>query len=572
MEKRTRRKKLPIGIEDFEKIRTAGFYYVDKTGFIRELLDQWGEVNLFTRPRRFGKSLNMSMLKYFFEVGCDKTLFDGLEISREIDLCQEYMGKFPVVSVSLKGVNGTDYAAARAMMCAEIGNEAMRFQFLLDDSKLTDREKKQYEQLIQIDAKGVESFAMSDSVLIGSLKTLSMLLQKHYGRKTIILIDEYDVPLSKAMEQGYYDEMVHLIRNMFEQALKTNSSLYFSVLTGCLRVSKESIFTGLNNTNIFAVTDPACDTCFGFTDDEVKEMLEYYELSDRYAVIKEWYDGYRFGETDVYCPWDVISYVNKLRIDRTAPPKDFWANTSGNDVVKRLLEAASLDTRDEIERLISGEFITKKVNEELTYKELYDNLENLWSVLFTTGYLTQRGRAENGRMQLAIPNREIQNLFMTQIRAWMQVKAREDGTKLNAFCRAFQDADAKTVQKLFSEYLNNTISIRDTAIRTELKENFYHGFLLGLLRYREDWRVLSNWESGKGYADVVIELYAEKLGIVIEIKYPENGNLGAGCIEAMRQIANNHYTSQPRLDGMTDIVTCGIACYGKECQVVFGRA
>ncbi len=564
-----RSKKLPIGIEDFEKIRTAGFYYVDKTGFIRELLDQWGEVNLFTRPRRFGKSLNMSMFKYFFEVGCDKTLFDGLDISKETDLCEEYMGKFPVVSVSLKGVNGTDYAAARALMCAVIGNEAMRFQFLLDNNTLTDREKKQYEQLIQIDANGTESFIMSDSVLIGSLKTLSMLLQKHYGTKTIILIDEYDVPLAKAMEQGYYEEMVYLIRNMFEQALKTNSSLYFSILTGCLRVSKESIFTGLNNANIFSITDPACDTWFGFTDDDVKEMLEYYELSDYYAVIKEWYDGYRFGVTDVYCPWDVIGYVNKLRTDRTAPPKDFWANTSGNDVVKRLLEAASLDTRDEIERLIAGEPILKKINEELTYKELYDNLENLWSVLFTTGYLTQRGKAEDGRIQLAIPNREIQNLFITQIRTWIQRKAREDGIKLNAFCQAFRNADAKIVQELFSEYLSNTISIRDTAIRTELKENFYHGFLLGLLRYREDWRILSNRESGKGYADVVIELYPEKLGIVIEIKYPEDGNLEAGCREAMRQIANNCYTSQPRLDGMTDIITCGIACYGKECRVLF---
>lgn len=569
MDKKIRRKKLPIGIEDFEEIRTAGFYYVDKTGFIRDLLEQWGKVNLFTRPRRFGKSLNMSMFKNFFEIGCNKALFDGLEIAEETDLCNEYMGKFPVVSISLKGVNGADYTTARALMCAEIGNEAMRFQFLLDDNKLTNREKTQYEQLIKIDTSGAECFSMSDSVLIGSLKTLSMLLHKHYEKKTIILIDEYDVPLAKASEQGYYDEMVYLIRSVFEQALKTNSSLLFSVLTGCLRVSKESIFTGLNNTNIFSITDLVCDACFGFTDDEVKEMLEYYELDDRYFIIKEWYDGYRFGKRDVYCPWDVISYVNKLRSERTAPPKDFWANTSSNDVVRKLLETASSDTRDEIERLIAGECILKKVNEELTYKELYNDTENLWSVLFTTGYLTQRGKAEDGRLQLAIPNKEIHNLFMTQIRAWMQRKAREDSSKLSAFCQAFQNADAETVQTLFSEYLTNTISIRDTAIRTELKENFYHGFLLGLLRYREGWRVFSNRESGQGYADIVIENFAEKIGIVIELKYPNDGNLESGCQEALKQIADNQYACQPRLDGMINIIACGIACYVKDCKVVF---
>lgn len=572
MEKERRRKKLAVGIEDFEKVRSAGFYYVDKTGLICDLLDGWGEVNLFTRPRRFGKSLNMSMLRYFFEIGSDRTLFDGLEISGETDLCEEYMGKFPVVSVSLKGVNGADYETARALMCAVIGNEAMRFQFLLEDDNLTEREKQQYEQLINVDMSGKESFAMSDSVLMGSLKTLSVLLWKHYGRKAIILIDEYDVPLAKASGQGYYDEMVLLIRNMFEQALKTNEGLHFAVLTGCLRVSKESIFTGLNNPNVFSITDPECDSYFGFTDVEVKEMLEYYGLSEKYDVIREWYDGYRFGDADVYCPWDVISYVNKLRVKPTLPPKDFWSNTSSNDIVRRLLEKASPDMRDDIERLIAGETITKEINEELTYKELYDKAENVWSVLFTTGYLTQRGESEENLRQLAIPNREVLNIFMTQIREWVQVKAREDSSRLNAFCEAFRSADAETVQTIFTEYLENTISIRDTAIRKEMKENFYHGFLLGLLRYREDWRVLSNRESGRGYADIVIEIFSEKTGIVIEIKYPDDGDLDAGCSEAMKQIADCGYTDQPRRDGMVKIVKCGIACHVKSCKVVFENA
>lgn len=572
MEKERRRKKLAVGIEDFEKVRSAGFYYVDKTGLIRDLLDGWGEVNLFTRPRRFGKSLNMSMLRYFFEIGSDRTLFDGLEISGETDLCEEYMGKFPVVSVSLKGVNGADYETARALMCAVIGNEAMRFQFLLKDDNLTEREKQQYEQLINVDMSGKESFAMSDSVLMGSLKTLSVLLWKHYGRKAIILIDEYDVPLAKASGQGYYDEMVLLIRNMFEQALKTNEGLHFAVLTGCLRVSKESIFTGLNNPNVFSITDPECDSYFGFTDVEVKEMLEYYGLSEKYDVIREWYDGYRFGDADVYCPWDVISYVNKLRVKPTLPPKDFWSNTSSNDIVRRLLEKASPDMRDDIERLIAGETITKEINEELTYKELYDKAENVWSVLFTTGYLTQRGHSEENLRRLAIPNREILNIFMTQIREWVQVKAREDSSRLNVFCEAFRSADAETVQTIFAEYLENTISIRDTAVRKEMKENFYHGFLLGLLRYREDWRVLSNRESGSGYADIVIEIFSEKTGIVIEIKYPDDGNLDAGCSEAMKQIADCGYTDQPRRDGMVKIVKCGIACHVKNCRVVFENA
>lgn len=562
-------KMLPIGIENFEEIRTEGFYYVDKTGMIKELLYRRGKVNLFTRPRRFGKSLTMGMLKCFFQIGGDKAIFDGLAIAEEPSLCERYMGIFPVVNISLKSVNGADYQTARLLMGAVIGNEAMRFYELLSSDNLTSEEKEMYRQLITVDKTGQGVFSMSDTVLMGSLKTLSVLLEKHYKKKVIILIDEYDVPLAKADEQGYYDLMVLLIRGVFEQALKTNDSLYFAVLTGCLRVSKESIFTGLNNLKVFSITDAECDSWFGFTDDEVRKMLDVYGLEDKYDVIKAWYDGYHFGDADVYCPWDVINYVSKLLAKRTLPPQDFWTNTSSNEVIRKLLERASFSTRNEIERLIAGESIGKAVSEELTYKELYDNVENLWSILFTTGYLTQRGEAEGERIQLTIPNREIHGIFMTQIRTWMQDKAREDKSRLDAFCNSFKNADQKLAEKIFTEYLNEMISVRDTAVRKELKENFYHGFLLGLLRFKEDWKVISNRESGKGYADIVVEIFAEKTGIVIEMKYAEDGNLEAGCKEAIEQIKKEGYESQLYLDGMSMVIRCGIACHVKSCKIVF---
>ncbi len=565
-------KRLPIGMESFQEIRTERCYYVDKTGLIRDLLYKGGKVNLFTRPRRFGKSLNMSMLKTFFEIGCDPALFEGLEIAEEQELCEQYMGQFPVVSVSLKGVNGGDYATARALMCATIGEEALRLYDVLSNSeKLNAIEKKQYEQLVEVDTSGRESFVMSDAVLMGSLKTLCTLLYKHYGKKAIVLIDEYDVPLAKANERGYYDQMILLIRNLFEQVLKTNDSLYFAVLTGCLRVSKESIFTGLNNLKVMSITDPECDAYFGFTDTEVKEMLAYYKLEEKYSSIKEWYDGYRFGDADVYCPWDVVVYVDKLCAKESIPPSDYWSNTSSNYILRKLLEQATPDTRDEIERLIAGETVWKEIKEELTYKELYDSIEHVWSVLFTTGYLTKRGEGTGRVRQLAIPNREIHNIFMTQIREWMQVEVRKDDTRLLEFCKAFEQADAEQVEQIFSGYLNDTISIRDTAVRKELKENFYHGFLLGLLRYRRDWKVLSNRESGRGYADIVIELFMQKMGIVIELKYVDDGNLEAGCQAALAQIEQEGYTSQPELDGMKKILKCAMACHVKDCKVVFEK-
>lgn len=562
-------KLLPIGIESFEEIRTDEFYYVDKTAMIRDFLRRRGKVNLFTRPRRFGKSLNMAMLKCFFNVNEDKVLFEGLDISRETALCEKYMGRFPVISISLKSVNGADYETARALMCSTIGNEAMKYYNLLSSDRLSEREKEVYDQLITVDKTGQGIYSMSDAVLMGSLKTLSALLEKHYGRKVVILIDEYDVPLAKANEQGYYEQMLLLIRNTFEQALKTNDSLQFAILSGCLRVSKESIFTGLNNLKVFSIADEECGSSFGFTDNEVREMLKYYKLSDKYDIIKEWYDGYRFGEADVYCPWDVINYVNKLLVKRTSLPQDYWSNTSSNDIIKKLLEQASSDTRSEIEHLIAGESVTKRIKEELTYRELYDSIENVWSILFITGYLTQRGKTADNMCRLVIPNREIHNIFMSQIRTWMQQKVREDKERLHTFCEAFKNSDAKIIQTIFAEYLGETISIRDTAIRKELKENFYHGFLLGLLRFKDDWRVFSNRESGQGYADIVIEIFSEKTGIVIETKYADNGNLTAACEKALQQIEKNEYAKQLYLDGMNKIIKCGIACYVKKCKVMF---
>lgn len=458
-----RKKKLPIGIERFEKIRTEGFYYVDKTGFIRELLDNWGEVNLFTRPRRFGKSLNMDMLKAFFEIGCRAELFDGLEIAEETALCEAYMGQFPVISVSLKGVNAHDFSMARELFCSLIETEAMRFQFLLDSERLTEREKMQYEQLVTIDRTG---FVMSDAALTGSLKTLSLLLQKHYGKKVIILIDEYDVPLAKASENGYYDQMVMLIRNMFEQALKTNGSLQFAVLAGCLRVAKESIFTGLNNPQIFSVTDTQFAGSFGFTDKEVTALLEYYEMSYAYDLVKEWYDGYRFGEMEIYCPWDVICYCDKLRADKDARPQNFWSNTSSNDVVRHFIERMDKGvTKSELERLVAGETVEKEIHQELTCNRLYDSVEHIWSLLFVTGYLTQRGRAEGDRYDLAIPNREIRKIYTGQIMILFKKDVEHDGEALQSFCEALEKGDAEGVERQFCAYLEKTVSIRDTFVR-----------------------------------------------------------------------------------------------------------
>ena len=554
--------KLPIGIEHFDEIRTENFYYIDKTGLIKDLLNNWGKVNLFTRPRRFGKSLNMSMLKCFLEIGQDKALFDGLQIAEEQALCAEYQGQFPVISVTLKGIRETSFEKARAMMIDLVNMEARRLQYLLDSDKLSVYDKDAFASLLKND--------MTDKTLNNSLLLLSELLQKHYNHKVVILIDEYDVPLDKAYQFGYYDEMVNLIRNIFNQALKSNESLYFAVLAGCLRVSKESIFTGLNNPKVLSITDVRFDEYFGFTDSEVRQLLADYNLSEYYEMVKEWYDGYRFGDVDVYCPWDVINYCDQLRADPTAQPQEYWSNTSDNSIVKRFIRKASKRTQLEIEKLIDGEAITKEIRQELTYNELDSTIENLWSVLFTTGYLTQRGKAIGRKHQLVIPNQEIREIFIAQVQEWFQEITRQDSSELDAFCGAFPNGDEKAIEAQFNAYLSRTISIRDTNVAKPKKENFYHGILLGLLSHREEWGIFSNYKTGEGYSDILIELDAEQIGIIIEVKYAEKDDLDAGCAAAMKQIEDMKYETALRDGGYNTIIKYGIACYKKHCKVVKG--
>ena len=567
-------KKLPIGVENFEKLIQEDFYYVDKTELITDLLKNWGEVNLFTRPRRFGKSLNMSMLKTFFEIGCDKNLFQGLKISEEKELCEKYMGQFPVISVSLKGGEGRSFEIAKEALKRVIGDEARRFSFLSNSENLSEKDKAAYERLVEISRETGNGgiYAMSENVLVSGLLTLSALLHKHYGKKVILLIDEYDVPLDKAFQYGYYEEMVSLIRNLLGNALKTNTSLYFAVLTGCLRISRESIFTGLNNLKVMSITNVQFDEYFGFTDSEVKEMLNSYGLADHFDSVKAWYDGYRFGKVDVYCPWDVISYCDNLRADPDARPEDYWSNTSGNAIVRRFIDLANEKTRDEIERLIAGETIVKEIRQELTYGELDSSIENLWSVLFTTGYLTSRGRIDGDRYALAIPNYEIRKLFIQQIREWFRNQTIKDKKTLDKFCKAFPEQDAERIEELFNDYLWNTISIRDTASRKEQRESFYHGILLGILGCQDEWLVKSNAESGIGYSDILIEIRKNRIGIVIEMKYAQDGNLEAACQDALRQIEEKSYEARLKEDGMRNIIKYGIACYKKECKVKLGDA
>ncbi len=567
------RKKLPVGIESFEEIVTEGFYYVDKTEMIKDLVYKWGKVNLFTRPRRFGKSLNMSMLKTFFEIGCNESLFEGMNILKEPSICKEYMGRFPVIFISLKDVDGADFSSARSILCSVIANEALRFYDLLEDSDCLNRiEKRQYEQLINADMGITESFIMPDSVLRRSLKTLSALLEKYYGKKVLILIDEYDVPLAKAYEHGYYDEMVLLLRGIFHQALKTNDSLYFAVLTGCLRVAKDSIFTGLNNLKVFPITTVRFDEYFGFTDNEVKKMLSYYGIEDKYESVKNWYDGYRFGDVEVYCPWDVISYCDELLDDDQVFPQNYWSNTSGNEAVRQFIEKMGDGViKGEMEDLIAGETVEKDIHEDLTYNEIYASVENIWSLLFMTGYLTQRGKIDGTRYRLSIPNMEIRGIFIRQILSMFKRDVARDGKLLKEFCEALQEGDAHRVKMLFQSYLEKTISIRDTFVRKPLKENFYHGILLGILGYKDDWYLRSNKESGNGFSDISVEIEDKGIGIVIEIKYAEDGKFDSVCREALRQIEKNGYVKELKKDGCHTILKYGIACCKKECQVIAER-
>jgi hypothetical protein len=552
------RLKLPVGIEDFEEIRKEGFYYIDKTKLIEQLLMSWGKVNLFTRPRRFGKTLNMSMFKTFFEAGTDKSVFDGLYISRNRKICEEYMGKYPVIFLSLKGADGLTFDAALKRIITTIKNEARRHYYLKNSEKLVDEEHMQYDKLL--------SGQMED--LSDSIRLLSELLCRHYGEKVIIIIDEYDVPLDKAFSNGYYDEMAELIRGLLGQALKTNDFLQFAILTGCLRVSKESIFTGINNFKVLSVMDTRFDEQFGFTDEEVKKMLLDYGLSSHFEEVKEWYDGYRFGNADVYCPWDVVNYIDLLCADPNATPQDFWSNSSSNSIVRRFIDKANVQTKAEIEQLIAGESIEKDVSQELTYNEIDRSIENLWSVLWTTGYLTQNGRTVSGKYLLKIPNREIRNLFTRQIKEWFSDVLKSDGKTLEELCEAFVKKEPEKIEKIFGNYLWNTISIRDTAVAKEKKENFYHGVLLGLLGYKSTWRTISNAESGIGYSDILIEIGENRMGIVIELKYAEGGDMDAACEEALQQIEEKDYIARLKQDGMQNFIKYGIACFRKNCKVV----
>ena len=555
-----KRKKLPVGIENFEEIRKEGFYYVDKTRLIRDLLNNWGEVNLFTRPRRFGKTLNMSMMKSFFEVGGDKSVFDGLAISGEKALCETYMGKFPVVFLSLKGVDGLTFETAYGMLRLLLRTEMLRMDFLKDSPHISEKEKNSFMRFLN------EQDTRDD--VLDSLKMLSSLLFQHYGKKVVLLIDEYDVPLDKAFQHGYYREMVALIRGLFGQALKTNDYLQFAVLTGCLRVSKESIFTGLNNFKVLSIADARFDEHFGFTDAEVRQILDDYDLQEHFAETKEWYDGYRFGKVDVYCPWDVINHVDRLVGEPDARPQAYWINTSGNDLVRRFVDKADKTTQSEIERLINGEAIEKAVRLELTYNEIDDSIDNLWSVLYTTGYLTQAGETEDGKYKLVIPNREVREVFILQIQEWFKKTFVRDDKPMRAFCQAFQTGDTEAIQKHLNLILSKMISVMDTKARDEQKENFYHGLLLGLLRSDPSWLILSNAESGDGFSDILIEPEDPDAGIVIEVKYsPTLAGMERACEATLEQIRSKRYDERLRSEGRERITAFGITFCKKRCRV-----
>ena len=556
---------LPVGIDDFSKLRESDFYYVDKTRLIEQLLYRWSEVTLFTRPRRFGKTLNMSMLRSFFEIGTDKSLFDGLYISGNKELCDAYMGKYPVIFLSLKGVDGLDFTTARRMLCAILKNELDRHYYLKTSDALTDEDRTLFTKMLQETDENIED----------SLRMLSKLLFKHFGQKVVILIDEYDVPLDKAFQNGYYKEMVSLIRGLFGQALKTNEFLQFAVLTGCLRISKESIFTGLNNFKVMSITDSRFDEQFGFTDKEVRRLLSDYGMDSHYDEIKEWYDGYHFGRADVYCPWDVINHVDHLRDDSDAKPQTYWINSSGNSLVRRLINRADSSTKDEIERLIAGEAIEKVIRLDLTYDEIENSIDNIWSVLFTTGYLTKIGEvklpdSESYAYKLIIPNKEVREVFVLQIQEWFKAVVANENDTMKLLSRAILDKDEQQIARQLNIVMGRMISILDTKAPDDLKENFYHGLLLGLLRgSNPDWLIKSNRESGDGFSDILIMPEDPDAGIIIEVKYAkEIKGLDAACDVAMAQIQNKRYDEALRDEGRCDILAYGIAFCRKRCRVV----
>lgn len=558
------KKRLPVGLENFEQIIKENYYYVDKTGLISELIRNGGMVNLFTRPRRFGKTLNMSMLEHFFSIEGDKSIFESLEISKDTKLSEEYMGKYPVIFVSLKGINAATYETAFAFAVQIMKEVAATMQFLLESEQLSDYDKLEYQKLLDD--------TMSEAIFCSSLKRLSILLEKHYRRKVILLIDEYDVPLAKAFENGYYDQMIFFIRNLLEQALKTNNSLKFAIMTGCMRISKESIFTGLNNLKILSITDERYDEYFGFTDAEVKAMLKYYEIEECYEDVKSWYDGYCFGSTEVYCPWDVLNYCDRIKDYEDSFPENYWINTSSNDAVRKFIQMSdNVTTKREIENLLAGEEITKEIHQELTYPEMYQSLENVWSLLFMTGYLTQRGRVDAKRYKLVIPNLEIRDIFETQIMEYFKESVKKDGEMLRRFCNALKKGEEKKVEEIFERYLKKTISIRDTFVRKGQKENFYHGILLGILGVKEEWGVFFNQEAGEGYSDILIETENSETAILIEVKYANDETLDEACERALKQIEEKKYDEIFRESGVDRVLKYGIACYKKQCKVKLAR-
>lgn len=562
-------KRLPVGMDDFKEIRKSEFYYIDKTKLIEQVLENWSKVNLFTRPRRFGKTLNMSMLKCFFEIGTDTTFFDGLYISKNQALCEEYMGKYPVVFLSLKSVEGLTFEEARASLCELIAGEVRRFKFLEKSDRLDDDEKNAYHDLIFI--QNLKETILGTKLKF-SLKKISELLYKHYGQKAIILIDEYDVPLDKAFQHGYYREMVTLIRGLFGEAFKTNDFLQFAVLTGCLRISKESIFTGLNNFKVYAANDLRYDEAFGFTNEEVKRLLADYHLEEHFAEVKEWYDGYHFGNADIYCPWDVINYVDDLVFDPQARPKSYWINSSGNELVKRFIDKADTTTRDEIEELIAGYAVEKRIRMDLTYDEIDNTIDNVWSVLFTTGYLTQEGREMDGIYRLIIPNKEVREVFVLQISEWFNRVVANDRASTEKINRGFLEGNVEDIQRELTHFLGESISVLDTKARNEEKEIFYHGILIGILKSNVSWAVRSNRESGDGYADILIKPKNPDTGIVIELKYARSfKELDQACERALEQIKDRRYDEALREDGRNEVLAYGIAFWKKRCKVLAER-
>lgn len=560
------KKRLPSGIENFEELIGHEYYYVDKTYLIKDLFDRMGKVNLFTRPRRFGKSLTLSMLYYFLSNNGNQKLFDGLAIQKEEFLCREQMGKYPVILISLKGVEGENFESARMALSQIIYDTASKFIELRTSGKLTDEEKMDYQRFFVRNEKGDPD--LSRDVIENSLLVLSRLLDKHFGQKVVILMDEYDVPLDKAYNKGYYDEMLACIRGMFHNSMKTNDALEFAVITGCLRVAKESIFTGLNNPKMFPFDDVRMTEYFGFNDKEVVELLSYYGRMDRYDTVRQWYDGYQFGKTEIYCPWDVISYCDILLDEKDARPRNFWANTSSNEILRRLAERSDDKILEEIKQLIAGKTVKKTINRELTYREIEDSVENIWSVMYMTGYLTAAGDTEGNNLMLRIPNAEVRDIFAETMEAWFKANVQSDGMTAEAFVMALLQRNPEKAQKILSRFLRKVISIRDTYVSKAKKENFYHGIILGLLGYKDGWVVCSNKEAGEGYSDIFVGVEKEDVCMILEIKYPdeeEESDLESGCLSALAQMDEKFY--EDAAAGYDRVIKYGIACRRKRCMI-----